>query len=375
MASKRVPTSVKVLLVLAAVAGILGGSWLLTRPVAQVAIIDGGTAFNAVPGSVVVKADRDEQLRADVSGRILTSSLIEGAPFKKGDVLAQVDTADLLLDIERTETDLNSTRQRVEIDRSAELALETAKSEFENFVRLHKQGALADFEMEKREREYKLVQQKVELTRIENQRLIDSLDNQLRTKQRQLEKMTIRAPFDGVVSRVLVKENALVSNGESIASIVSIQRTVEAKVSEENFAGVRPGQKAVVRFLGYDGTFDAVVTKLLPTADPETQRYIVHLDVTIDPQRLVPGITGEVNIIVGERQAQALVPRRALFGHSLWVVKNGIVEARPVQLGFVSLNIVEVVGNLAPGEAVIIDDIDQFHAGQRVRTEVRQTKK
>ena len=67
----------------------------------------------------------------------------------------------------------------------------------------------------------------------------------------------------------------------------------------------------------------ATVTQILPTADPATQRYVVHLQVDIDPEKLVPGITGEVVIDVGEHDKTLLVPRRALYGRSLLVVNNG----------------------------------------------------
>ena len=87
-----------------------------------------------------------------------------------------------------------------------------------------------------------------------------------------------------------------------IAHLIATSRIVEAKISEENFADIKIGQKASVRFLTYgERTYNATVTKILPTADPATQRYVVYLAVNIDLEKLVPGITGEAWITVGER--------------------------------------------------------------------------
>jgi RND family efflux transporter MFP subunit len=188
--------------------------------------------------------------------------------------------------------------------------------------------------------------------------------------------MTIIAPFDGVISAVgAARPGDLIGPNWPLAKIISASRTVEAKISEENFADLRIGQRASVRFLPYGAAlFEANIVKILPTSDPETQRYIVHLDVKIAPDQLVPGITGEVSIVVGERMAKANVPRRALFGNNLYVVKDGRVELRQVEVGFTSLTTVEVLNGVAEGDEVIIDEIDRFRNGDRVRARLAASR-
>ena len=138
------------------------------------------------------------------------------------------------------------------------------------------------------------------------------------------------------------------------------------------FFKYQSGQKASVRFLGYGNwLYEATVTKILPTADPETQRYIVHLDVKIEPEKLIPGITGEVLIIVGERPSPANIPRRALFNNTkVYAVENGRVRLRTIKPGYLSNTFVEVLEGLKPGDMVIVDQLDQFRDGDRVRTEL-----
>jgi RND family efflux transporter MFP subunit len=176
-----------------------------------------------------------------------------------------------------------------------------------------------------------------------------------------------------VVSAVFVHPGALIDEKSSLATLITISRAVEAKVSQENFAGIALGQKAIVRFLGHENDiFDATTVKILPTAEAETQRYIVHLEVNTKGRTdlLVPGLTGEVSIVVGERDADALVPRRAVFGSSVYVVAEGRVIRRKVELGYVSLNIVEVTKGLQTGDLVVVEDIDKFRDGDRVSAEI-----
>jgi multidrug efflux pump subunit AcrA (membrane-fusion protein) len=93
----------------------------------------------------------------------------------------------------------------------------------------------------------------------------------------------------------------------------------------------------------------------------------VHLEVQIDPARLLPGLTGEVSIILDERPSKAIVPRRSVIGDKLLVVKDGIVELRKVKVGYVSMTAVEILEGVTPGELVIMDQLDQFSDGKRVR--------
>lgn len=358
----------KVIIAAAAVGVSIAGYLHFSRPVALVAKVTAGTAYKAVPGSVTVQAEYVMELKSEVGGRVIRSELDPGKHVRAGEVLAQLDTGDLELEIEGIRDKYEAEKRRIAIGSAILLQLQSERETLENYERLTKSGNYPEAELIKQRRLVQRTEQNLELEKVANQQLLDNFENTLKVKQRQLEKMTIVAPFDGVVSTVLARPGDLINPNWPIATLISTSRTVEAKISEENFADLRIGQKASVRFLPYGvNLFDATIVKILPTSDPSTQRYIVHLDVKIEPEKLVPGITGEVTIVVGERHAEANVPRRALFGTNLLVVKDGVVELREVEIGFTSLTTVEVRKGVATGEEVIIDEIDRFHAGDRVR--------
>lgn len=344
----------------------------LSRPEALVAEVTSGTAYKAVPGSVTVRAEFEMDLKSEVGGRVIKTELDPGNQVKAGEVLCQMDPGGLELEIESVENQYEAAKKRIEIGSPVAFDLANAKDDLANFERLNKSGNYSDSDLLKKKREVKQIEQKVELEKVNNAQTLENLENTLKVKKRQLSQMTITAPFDGQVSEVYARPGDIIGANSPIATLISTSRTVEARISEENFADIKVGQNALVTFLPYGAwIYHAKVTKILPTADPQTQRYIVFLEVSdIAPDKLVPGITGEVTITVGERKAKALIPRRALFGNNVYLVKDGRVERQQVKTGYVSLTTVEVTEGLQPGDQVIVDQLDRFRDGDRVRAEV-----
>lgn len=345
----------------------------LTRPVALVAIVKRDKAVNAKPGSVTVQAEFQMELKSEVGGRLIRSELDPGKVVRQGDFLAQIDTGDLQLEIEHIQSEYEAAKQRIAIGSQIALDLANARDNLENFERMTKSGNYPEAELVKQRRSVEQIRQKYEQEQLANRQAVAGFENTLKVKKRQLEKMTITAPFDGTVSEVLARPGDIIGPNMPVAILISNSRTVEAKISEEDFADIRLGQKASVRFLTYgEGAYPATVVKILPTADPATQRYLVHLRVDIAPEKLVPGITGEVSIDVGEHEKALIVPRRAVQGHSLYAVVNGRVELRKVELGYVSLNAVEVLSGVKEGEPVIVEQLDRFRPGDHVRTQIER---
>jgi RND family efflux transporter MFP subunit len=340
-----------------------------TRPVAKVVRAVRGQAVNAVPGSVIVDAEYEMELKSELGGHLIKSALDEGKHVKEGEFLVQLDTGDVEIDIEKLQIDEDMLKQRIAVGSPAQLQLDGAKVAFADAERLHKLGQMSDSDFESQQRGFESVQWQVKLEQISNQNLIDVDENALKAMRRDRDKMTITAPFDGVVSKVLARPGALIDKEASIAVLISTDRKVVARISEENFAGIRLGQKASVRFLSYGNQlFNAAVSKILPTADPDTQRYEVFLNVDLPSELLIPGLTGEVSIVVGEHENTLIVPRRALFGTNLFVVKNGVVRLRKVSVGYIGLNEAEILDGVGEGERVIVEEIDRFREGDHVRS-------
>lgn len=360
------------LLVLAAALGVFWYAYaVVLRPVAVVAAAKPGRAINAVPGSVEVKAEYVMEIKSEVGGRIVASVLDPGRAVTKDEVLVQLDPGDVDLEIERISNEVVAARRRQQVGSTLRAEVENKRDSLAEMERAVEAGAKPRADFEKEQRLYQQLVQRMELEEVNLTLALENFENALRAKEREKAKMTIVAPTDGVISEVSLAARVgdLIGRDNNIATLISRSRAVEAKISEENFSGLRIGQRASVRFLGYGSqAFAASVTKILPTANPETQRYTVHLDVDLAEDKLVPGLTGEVSIIVNQREAKTIIPRRALRGREVFVVTDGRVELRPVEVGYLALNDVEILSGLEPGEQVIVEELDLFRPGSRVRT-------
>ncbi len=340
------------------------------RETAIVAEVQRGIAVDAVPGSVVVHADKDlQELKIEGSGRVVECSRLDvGASFSKGDVLVRLDTTELDRGFAEAKRRYEGEREilRIRTERNTDLAV--AKQNLDNVRRLHELGNASTDNVNAAQRVLDAILTAQAEVDFNSRREAEAFARLAEAHELQLRKMTVVAPAAGIVEAVRVNVGTLVSGGATVATFYANERVVLAKISEEDIAKVKLGDPAKVQLLTFPGkNFPARVVKTLPFADAETRRYSVFLDVQAEPGQLLPNSTGEVTITVGTHANVPLVPRRAIFnGSVVYVVKDGRVERRLIEVGYRGLIEAEVTKGLAVGEVVIVEDLDQFRAGQRV---------
>lgn len=346
------------------------------RPTAIVATVERDKAVDVVTGSLEVHADKDvQEIKSEMSGRVAWIDPRQlGEPFKAGDAMVKLDSSELERMKNQAASDFNAFLERTRIEKRTDPRLQMAKEELANAELQYKRTIISELDWKNAQRKFQELETRLALADFDAKQTEVKFQQDQAALQRQIDKMTIRAPMDGIAQSVLVAPGALIGAGTTVATFFSNERVVIAKVGEEDIGKVKVGQAAKVRLLNLGGeTFDAKVTTILPFAEPETQRYSVYLQVEADSSKLKPFSTGEVTITVGERDNQPLIPRRALLNNEfVLVVNGGVVEKRKISVGFKALNYAEVTGNLKEGEQVIVADLDQFRHGQRVRTVVAE---
>ncbi len=349
---------------------LLGSTWL--HPEVSLAPVERGTAVDAVPGVVRVTARYTLDIRSESAGRITESHVEPGTRVEEGDVLFRLDTAEIEWETARVKSELDTERALGEIGSLLRYDLEEAREERNHKRELFEDGEIPRRELDAIERRVARLADEIRRDKIRERQRVRTLEQELERLERDLAKTAVRSPAGGDIVEVQVHPGDVVGPRAPLARLHSAERRIEATVSEEAFAGIRVGQPATVRFLGY-GTrlFEGSVSRLLPAADPETQRYTVHLELNMADELLVPGITGEVSIIRDEREGALNIPRRALFGRQVFVLRDGRVELREVDPGFVSLNRVEIRSGLEEGDYVVVENLDRLRDGDRVRVEGR----
>ncbi len=390
---------VGLVLVVLAVAGYF--ALLSFQESARVKLVGRGDAADAVTGTVAVDADgKTKDLTSEAGGRVVKCDAIDPTrKFKESEILVQLDDSDLIRARDEAERQFRLARERARFlltggkpellvvpnltDAEREkIVLENNTSrrrlheELENAKRLYALGNVAENDLKKLQRGLEDTDTELKLRVADEKKLEEDFAVTRENTRILIEKMKILAPADGQIDEAYIHKGALIGGGHRVATWFSKARIVAAKISEESFGRVQIGQKARIRLLSY-GTqyFDATVSKLHPKAD-DAQRFTVYLDVKIDEDKLEdvlkPNSTGEVTITIAEHPKAIVIPRRALFsGDKVWVVKDGVVERRQVKIGFdSSLNVVEVLSGLQEGEQIIVDRLEQYRPGQRVKVQV-----
>ena len=190
---------------------------------------------------------------------------------------------------------------------------------------------------------------------------INSLQLDIENKINQMQNMVVRAPIDGIVMEVLVKETDQVSVGTKIAKIANYDMMrVDIMIDEYDIAKVRKGQEAVVTVDGMPGVeFAGLVYEVALMG--ETREGLAGFPVKIDipaPEGLRGGMNANVSIFIDSKSNVVLVPIEAVYEEGdlsfVQVLEEGMPVAKEVTIGLTSDRFAEVISGLEPGTMVVV---------------------
>ena len=362
---------IKLLVVAGIVAAGYFGVTLYLRPTATVQEAKGGKVAKAVSAQIKVRAENSLELKIEGSGRML-NELKEGQVVQEGDVLVRVDTQNKQLEVDNLEISLNTAKATNAVNEKIRAsALQSAQKNLD-LKRVDKDaGRLSPVAYEQIENQVRDLGFNQELAKFLADDAVAHKEKEIEGRKLELANLTLRAPFAGTLTDIKFSKGAYINGGQTVATLITNSRIVEARISEENLAkGVKEGLRIRVRLTGLDGDFFGTIKTILPAQDSSTLRYIAHLDLAIDPALLnKTGQSGDGVITIDEREAKVRVPRRAIYNNRIYVVRNGKVEVRTPKPGYDSDSVIEVLSGVSPGEEVIVDRQELFSDGQSVRTE------
>jgi RND family efflux transporter MFP subunit len=353
--------------------------WYLMLPVAEVAPVQRGTAIAAVYGTVRIEPTMVIHVRAQNSGFVrlegpfTTGRAAIGREVKKGELFATISDEATARQLQQARADLQAAVQRGQLPLPSQEPLRVAEDALGRIERLTNISNVPAVEVQRAKSEVARLTGMVEAERIERQRNLEALESALKTVEAQMRNTEIRSPMDGLLTGIRAIEGDLVSEGNELFTVSSRENYVRGEVNEEDVGEVKIGLEALVQVYAFrNRQFTATVSAILPAADPETQRYTIVLDMKDPPENLLAGMTGEMNIITGRREGALLLPTRGLLIDRALVVSGGFVDARPVEVGYRTLDFVEVLGGLEEGDHVIVSDQDRFRPGRPARSRTVQ---
>ena len=349
----------------------------------------------SVQGRVV--AAISPTLYAPAAGSI-TLHVEAGASVQQGDILAVIDSPELVNRLKQSEASFEQQsmeleRQRIEsrqmaLDKRksadlADVALVAAKREKRRADEANalKVISVIDFEksqddLRNAELAYKhaiadadLFEERLsfeikasEFARDRQRLLVEDL-------QRQFDALSIRSPVSGIVGDLLVGQRAAVSRDVAVMAVVDLSRfEIDAQIPESYADDLAIGMQAEILISGqsYSGQLVAVSPEIIANQVRGRIRFSDEMPGNIrQNQRLT------TRILLEERP-NVLTLQRGQFlesggGRIAYVVgDDSVAVRRSIEIGGRSLSAVEIVGGLSEGDSVIISSVDQFRGADSV---------
>lgn len=147
---------------------------------------------------------------------------------------------------------------------------------------------------------------------------VESAQAGIGSAQAMIAKTIIRAPFDGVITKIDVKEGEISSPNTPVVGLLNDgEYQIETFVSENDIAKLSVDQKAKVTLDAYgrDQYFDATIISVDPaeTIKDGVSTYRTKIQFTQKDPRIKSGMTANIEIETDRRQGVLSIPQSALF--------------------------------------------------------------
>ncbi|HVO89512.1 MAG TPA: efflux RND transporter periplasmic adaptor subunit [Casimicrobiaceae bacterium] len=311
-----------------------------------------------------VVAQRKAAISSKATGRLEWLGVAEGSRVKAGDVIARIDSRDVVAQEQSAEASVAAARAGVE---QAQVELQNARTDHNRNQELFAKGFISQAALDTSKARYDRA-----VAGVDNmQASLKVAQANARNAAVAVDYTQIRAPFDGVIlsksanvgDLVTPFSNATDSKGAVVSMADMSTLEVEADVSESSLSKVRVGQPAeIVLDALPDVRFRGHISRMVPTVDraKATVMTKVRFD-DIDP-RVLPEMSSKVSFLSQEITPEQQKPLIAVSPDAIvqrdgrtvvFVVRDGKAVAVPVTPGMKVGDVVAVSGDVKSGERAV----------------------
>jgi HlyD family secretion protein len=359
-----------------------------------------GPMVRQVRGLGTLTPEEIRWIPANTDGRVEKIVVRPGTSVQPGTVILEMSSPELEQSAHDAEskasaeeaelTTLRATLQRELLDQESTTArvhseYEQAKMELQTNDQLVKNGLVADlvYKTSKIKEADLSVRNEIENKRLAFSR--DSIEPQIASKQAavdqakqlaklkldQVEDLHVKAGMSGVLQQLPVDVGQLVKAGTNLARVADPTKLkAQVKIAETQAKDILIDQKASI------DTRNGVVNGHVMRVDPAVEQGTVTVDVAIDgelPKGARPDLSVDGTIEL-ERLDNVIYVGRPAFGQEnntvgIFKLVSGSSDAvrTPVKLGRSSVNTIEILNGLQPGDQVILSDTSAWDAHERIR--------
>lgn len=309
--------------------------------------------------SGVASAGIESRLSFKVSGNIEKKLIKVGDAVKAGDLLAQIDAKDYMLQAEELDAQMAQTRAQ---ERNAKANYDRVRALYENNNASKSDLDAARAQYESYTASYKALEKKKELA------------------ERQIDYTRLTAPRDGNIASVAVDINENVQAGQTIVVLTSDDVIdVNVMVPENYISRITKDSRVEVGFASVSNrSYEGVVKEIGVTSESYATTYPVTVEIVSADRQIRSGMAADVRFYVSasEQQDRYIISSFAVNEDArgkfvLVAVPAGeglaTVERREVKVGQLTDSGIEIFSGIKDGDLVITAGISKIIEGQKVK--------
>lgn len=270
-----------------------------------------------------VESRTNVNISAEMMGQLVEVQVKEGQRVQAGQLIAAIDSENLLKTIDEVETQL-----------------EFATTIFEKRKRLWDKN----------------IGTEIEYLQAKNNK--EALESQLETLNTQLDKTTIEAPFSGIIENVPVKKGEIVQPGQPVAFLVSNNNMyIAAEVSERYIGSFKVGDEVEVSLPALNETFMYKISAVGNVINPASRTFTIEVELPMGKDYLKTNLIAVLKMTDYKADKAVVIPSRIIQedfeGNFIYLADRDKARKVHVKLGLSYDNHTEVVAGLNGGEPLI----------------------
>lgn len=287
--------------------------------------------------TTTIASDADAPVVAKVGGELVQLLAEEGDRVVAGQVLAELDGERLRLEM-----------------LSAKANLDQVRGEYSRYRDLAARGLVSEAMFEGLRYDLEALEATYELARLN------------------YEYSKIRAPIDGIVSSRYVKLGQSIDTSDVAFRITDGSELLAyLQIPQGELGKFAAGQSATLTVDAMpDSTYSATIARISPTIDMRNGTFRATAFIDNRSGELAPGMFARFSIAYEQHTNALVIPRAALIEEddqtSVYVVSDGAVARRVIEVGIESEDLVEVVGGLGADDVVVVTGQSSLRDGSKV---------
>lgn len=330
-----------------------------------------------VVGTLASKFGTD--IKSEYTGIVTEVYVTEWVPVQKGTPLAKLDTREIDVVLQKSQTAVELARANL---LQAEVAANRADREYERLLKLKEFGLVTQQNLDDGLTEKEAAAARISAAKAQ----IRAAEDEVRHTRTRLSKTLIRSPVDGVVALRNVNVGDFVGEmGAKPMFRIVDNRLLELTVTvpSAEMEAVRVGQPLTFTTDALPGkTFTGKVMYINPAVNEADRSVRVVAEVQNTSEQLKGGLFAKGRILTGRRTGVLRVPRSALLTWDVAAKKGEVLAVRgqearriAVRTGSAAGNFMEIPSGLAAGDLVITRGGFNVQEGDKVNvTEIKNEK-